>query len=367
MAMHLRSIVALLGILPFVVGCSDAPLEEDLYAGRETFSGQRDKVHLAQARRELAAGRTAAARRELQGLSAEARSASMYMLLAEADLRDQRINAAMTSLAAAADLEPDNPGVDMLRGMVFESIGNWADASRAYRTAAGKDRDNIDAVLANARVLHAAGDGARAVVYLEREASARPMDFRLSLAAGKAYLAVGSFYDAISHYSTAGEMRPEHTAAREGLVVSLSLSGNHTEALERSQDLAAGELGPMSCLALGRSALVAGRPQRAVPLLNAYLFGSEKDAAAHLDLARAYFLDRQADMALAAVRRVLKLRPRDPAAFTLLGHIRLRSGQQDLAFAAYERAILAGGDAILLTELMDRARRHAELQEDGEL
>lgn len=68
-----------------------------------------------------------------------------------------------------------------------------------------------------------------------------------------------------------------------------------------------------------------------------------------------------------AVGRALKLNKQDPAAFTLLGHIRLRANQTELAFAAYERAIQAGGDAILLTELMDRARRAQPKQEDGEL
>jgi tetratricopeptide (TPR) repeat protein len=365
-SMHLRTIAMLLGLLPLVVSCSDAPVLDDFGAGQETFTSQRDQVHMAQARRYLAAGETAKARKELQGLSTGAQNASMHLLLAEADLRENRINSAMESINSAADLEPTNPEVDMLRGLVFESTGNWLDASRAYLTASNKDRDNTVPVLANARVLHAQGDVARAASYLERELAARPIDFDLSIAAGDAFMAVGSHFDAITHYSTAVDMQPEHLPARQALVLALSLAGMHVESLERSQDLEVNELKPMIRLAVGRSALLANKPQRAASMLTSYLFEFEKDDSAWLDLARAYFLSDKQDLAISAVGRVLKIRPQDPSAFTLLGHIRLRSGQHDLAFAAYEHAILAGGDAILLTELMDRAEKQAAAAKNKE-
>ena len=76
-----------------------------------------------------------------------------------------------------------------------------------------------------------------------------------------------------------------------------------------------------------------------------------------MDLARAYYLDQELDLALAAVGRVLKISPQEPAAFTLLGHIRLKSGQKDLARAAYERAVYAGGDALTLTRLIEAIDR----------
>jgi tetratricopeptide (TPR) repeat protein len=353
-------------MLSLMASCSDAPAIEDSQ-GRETFTSQRDDVHFAQARRFLAAGDTDRARKELLGISSGAQNAALFLLVAEADLRDNRINAARESIDHAAELEPNNAKVDLLRGAVFESTGNWEEASRSYLAASSKDPDNNDAVLANARVLHAQGDVARAAAYLERELAARPIDFELSVAAGQAYLAAGSNFDAITHFSTAVDMEPEDLTAREGLVLSLSLSGMHAEALDRVQDLEAEELRPMLRLAIGRSALLAQRPLRAASMLRSYLFEFEKDDRAWLDLARAYFLSDQQELAIAAVGRTLKLRPQDPAAFTLLGHIRLRSGQQKLAFAAYEHAILAGGDAILLTELMDRAKRKAASAKEREL
>lgn len=364
--MHLRMITALLGLLPLVVSCSDAPVAEDSQ-GRESFTGQRDKVHLAQARRFLAAGDTSRARNELLGISTEAQNASLYLLIAEADLRDHRINAAREAINHAAELEPDNAKVDMLLGTVFESTGDWFQASRSYLAASSKDRDNTASVLANARVLHAQGDVARVAAYLERELAARPIDFDLSVAAGQAYLAAGSHFDAITHFSTAVDIEPAHMTAREGLVLALSLSGMHVEALDRVQDLDVEDLRPMLRLAVGRSALLAKRPLRAASMLSSYLFEFEKDGSAWLDLARAYFLSNQSELAISAVGRTLKLRPQDPAAFTLLGHIRLRSGQQQLAFAAYEHAIVAGGDAILLTELIDRAKQKAANAKEREL
>ena len=275
----------------------------------------------------------------------------------------------MDSIQVASELDPLNPESDMLMGMVHESTGNWVEAGESYRAASEKDPDDIEPVLATARVLHANGDPTRAATYLEVELAGRPLDFRLSMAAGEAYLAIGSQYDAITHFSTAADMEPEHAGAREGLSMSLILAGLHTEALDRMHGISPSEMDPMMRLALGRSALLVNQATRSSSLLSSYLNEYQRDGEAWLDLGRAYYLDDKFELALGSLRRCLGLRPQDSSAFTLLGHIRLRMGQKDLAFAAYEHAIVAGGDAILLTELMERAREIPVLEpvEEGEL
>jgi cytochrome c-type biogenesis protein CcmH/NrfG len=50
-------------------------------------------------------------------------------------------------------------------------------------------------------------------------------------------------------------------------------------------------------------------------------------------------------------------RPDDARAFTLLGHVRARAGQHELALRSYEEALRLGGDAQDLAPLMDRSRR----------
>jgi cytochrome c-type biogenesis protein CcmH/NrfG len=90
-----------------------------------------------------------------------------------------------------------------------------------------------------------------------------------------------------------------------------------------------------------------------VSLLTRYLHQFQKDSGAWLDLSRAYFLADELKMSLNASGRTLKLDPHNFAAFTMIGHIRLRAKQYDLAFRAYNSAIVSGGDAFLLTELMD--------------
>ncbi|MFK5957207.1 MAG: tetratricopeptide repeat protein, partial [Planctomycetota bacterium] len=225
--------VFLIAILPILASCSMWP--EPDHSGPETgaYARKLDQVHMAKARRFLARGESAKARQELDRLSEKAQSASMHLLVAESFFREGNSNTAQTEIGLAAELEPENPAVDMLRGMVAESIGDWSSAGRSYLKASSKDRDNIDPVLAYARAMHAMGDPVRAATYLEREIGARPVNFALSMAAGDAYLSLGSPHDGVTHFSHATELEPENFQAREGLVLALSLAGAHQEALAR--------------------------------------------------------------------------------------------------------------------------------------
>lgn len=365
MKMPLKTLT--IALLPVVASCS-LWAEPDFGGPTSGAYGRKvDEVHMAKARRFLAAGESVQARIELASLSEDARSASMHLLVAESFFREGNAYTAHDEIDLAAELEPENPAVDMLRGMVSESSGDWRSASRAYQIASKKDRGDIDPVLAYARAMHAMGDPIRAATYLESEIGARPVNFDLSMAAGDAYLSIGSYLDSLTHFSNAMELEPDNFPAREGLVLSLSLSGAHSEALGRTGNFSADAWSSTLQLAIGRSALMSGASQTSASFLSTFLLKFDTDPKVWLDLSRAYYLDGRYELAMGAVGRSLKLNRQDPSAYTLLGHIRLRNGQQELAFAAYERAILSGGDAILLTELMDRARRYKASREDGEL
>lgn len=366
--MNIRALGLTLALLPICIGCSSEPSHDFGGPGTGAYTDKMDDVRFAQARRHLSQGDTAKARDELEQVSTAAQTAAMHLLIAESFFREGNAYAALESITVASHLEPENADVDMLRGMVAESTGDWRTASKSYQLASVKDRGIIDPVLANARVLHAMGDGVRAASYLENEVGTRPVNFELSLATGEAYLSIGAHQDAVTHFSNASEMNPEDMKAREGLVFSLSLAGAHQEALVRAGSLSPDAWSSTTRLSLGRSALLVGEGQRAAKFLTSYLHEFDTDPSIWLDLGRAFYMDRKDEQAMSAVGRALKLNKQDPAAFTLLGHIRLRAKQYDLAFGAYERAIQAGGDAILLTELMDRARAAKERQEEeGEL
>lgn len=365
--MTFRALGLTLALLPICIGCSSEPAHDFGGPRSGAYTAKMDQVHLSQARRFLAEGKSAKARAELDQVSTAAQTAAMHLLVAESFLREGNAYAANEAITLASHLEPELAEVDMLRGMVAESTADWRTASKSYLLASVKDRGNLDPVLAHARVLHAMGDGVRAASYLDNEVSTRPVNFELSLATGEAYLSIGAHQDAVTHFSNAAEMEPEDPKAREGLVLSLSLAGAHQEALLRAGSLGPDAFSATARLALGRSALLAGEGQRAAKFLGTYLHEFDTDPAIWLDLARAYYMDRQDQRAIDAIGKVLKLNKQDPAAFTLLGHVRLRAKQYDLAFSSYERAIQAGGDAILLTELMDRARAAKERQQGGEL
>lgn len=354
-------------LLPLFASCSLWSETEQSGPSTGAYGRELNQLHMANARRFLAEGESAKARVELASLSEDAQTASMHLLVAESFFREANAYAAHDEIDLAAELEPENPAVDMLRGMVLESAGDWRSASKSYKQASAKDRGNIDAVLAYSRALHAMGNSIGAATYLESEVGARPVNFELSMATGEAYLSIGGFLDGVSHFSNAMEMDPESFPAREGLVLSLSLFGAHNEALGRTGNFAADAWTSTLQLAIGRSALMLGEAQTSASFLSTFLLDFDADPKVWLDLSRAYYLDERYELAMNAVGRSLKLNSQDPIAYTMLGHIRLRNAQQDLAFAAYERAILSGGDAIMLTELMDRARRHRANQEEGEL
>jgi len=356
-----------LAFLPIMASCSVWPEPDHASISSGAYGRKQDELHMANARRFLAAGNSVKARVELAALSENAQSASMHLLVAESFFREGNAHTANDEIALAADLEPNNPAVDMLRGMVSESVGDWGAASQAYLLASSKDRGDLDPVLACARAMHAMGDPIRAATYLETEVGSRPVNIELSMAAGNAYLSIGSYLDGVTHFSSAMEVDPDNFEAREGLVLSLSLSGAHREALSRTGNFSADAWSSTLQLAIGRSALLIGEVQSSASFLSTFLLDFDTDPTVWLDLSRAYYLDKRFNLAMKAVGRSLDLNRHDPAAYTLLGHIRLRNGQNELAFAAYERAILSGGDAILLTELMDRARRQKASREDGEL
>jgi len=344
-------------LLPMAAACSSAESSDFSGPVSGAYGEQRDRTFLAQARRKLAAGDTRGARADLAKLSPEAPAAPLHLLLAEAALRDGDPYTAQEEVAAAAELDPDNAQIDMLRGMIAESTGNWVDASRAYELASSKDPSQTDSVLANVRVLHAMGDAVRAAAYLERQLAKHPRSYDLQLAAGRTYMALESWQDAVGSLSSALDLRPQEDAVRLDLVLALSLGGSHKEALDRSGDLRPEDMSATVQLALGRSALLTGDSSRAITLLSSYVHVADRDSDAQMDLARAYYLNQDLDLALASVGRVLKASPQNPAAFTLLGHVRLKSGQKELARAAYERAIYAGGDALTLTRLMEAIDR----------
>jgi Flp pilus assembly protein TadD len=234
--------------------------DEEQSADRPSYSQSRDRVYLASARLHLARGNSASARRVLTQLSPGAESIDVDLLLAESYLREGDLDSADQEIAAAAELELLDPRVDMLRGVLAESVGDWLEARKSYQAAALKDTSDNKAVLSLARVFHATGDAVRAASYLEREISVRPMDFKLSLAAGRAYQSVGSHFDAITHFSLATEIEPSNMTALESLIMSLSLAGQHREALHVSRELTPEGLAEATCLALGRSLCSRMRP-----------------------------------------------------------------------------------------------------------
>jgi tetratricopeptide (TPR) repeat protein len=324
------------------------------FRDEDAYRKQRDRVLLAEAKDAIRNGRTDTARRLLAQHPESQVDPAMHLMLAESFITDGDLPAARDALRTAAALGVEGAGVERLTATVEELSGDWKAAGEAYLAAASKEPRDTDLLVGHARTLLARGDLRGAAAFLERQTALYPDAADLARAAGDAYLALSAYGEAANHLTRASVLEPGDTSAARGLVLAFALGGYHAAALSRAEHLTASDLDATLHLALGRSALVEGRAERAIGHLSAYLDEEGSDSTAWLDLARANYGLGRYDAALASLQRALTYgRPSAPA-LMLLGHVRLRVGQDDLALGAYRKALELGADPALLDPLVAR-------------
>ncbi|MBC8328559.1 MAG: tetratricopeptide repeat protein [Planctomycetes bacterium] len=328
--------------------------DPDASHAREHFDGARAAISLDEAERRLDEGDVAAARRELDGIRAEPAGLRTLLLQARTLIAEGRFQEAELELGRAEALAAAGPETDLVRGTLEESRGRWKLASAAYASAAAKDPDSLELVLLHARSQQAMGDSQGAAALLERELGRRPDSFELLVALADAHLANGDPDLASNYLRRAADYRPRDRGLLHHMVLALSLAGRHAEAADAGIDLLPEELPDYLNLALGRSALAAGRPGQASKHLDAYLASQRGDAAAWGDLARSEYLLGSFEAAFRALGETLRRQPDDHRSLVLLGHLRNQAGQAHEALNCYLEAIRLGAEAAPLSGIMER-------------
>jgi len=266
---------------------------------------------------------------------------------------------------AAPDALPAPDASGLAGAVAAEAEGRWDDALVLYTAAAATAPDDILVALGLARVHTAQGRAWEAATLLERTSAAHPDNVRLLRATGDAILATGSTTMALETYDRALALAPDDIGVRCAAAWAAIAGRRSDRLLELLAPVPLASLSPPLQRALGRAALLAGKPEVAAAALEAFLLGaagtpSNEGAAvqatvdALLDLARARTLLSQDAAALESLRLLLAQQPDCAAAYVLLGHLRLRGSQRDLALASYEEAIRRGADAGPLAPLMSR-------------
>ncbi|MCB9745549.1 MAG: tetratricopeptide repeat protein [Alphaproteobacteria bacterium] len=208
---------------------------------------------------------------------------------------------------------PRSPEVHATRGDLLLGEGDIAGAEQAFLTALALDPDEPTYRVRLGRLLASRYAGRRhreAAEELRIALTLRPswLDLRFELA--RVHQESGAFEAAVAELETYLEEAP---------------GGEQAEAARRLlQDLTRARPEPPSVDQL------AVRPPEGVP----------EQAWEHFKLAQVYLRDRGDDaQARAEVERALSLAPEYVDALNLLANLQLRAGEQDAAFATYERSL----------------------------
>jgi tetratricopeptide (TPR) repeat protein len=134
---------------------------------------------------------------------------------------------------------------------------------------------------------------------------------------------------------------PRDRRALRDLAIVLTYAGRHAEAAGSYEALVREQPGdPALRLRWGESLMRAGRPERAVPVLEELVSGSSSPRA-QLELGRALLGADEPERAARQLTRALEQAPGDAEARRLLGEARLREGDAQAARSELERALLA--------------------------
>jgi len=266
---------------------------------------------------------------------------------------------------------PEEAEVDIVRGTLEEARGRWEAARIAYTKAVEKSPNSVTPILLQSKVDLILGQPGRAAAQLERSLARLPNVLQLQEALAEAYFAAGEYREASQWYRTCLDHDQEARHVRLRYSFTLSLSGEHAEALRAARRLSDSDVPPYARLALGRSALIVNEARDAAHWLSLYVDEYPDDGSAWLDLARAYYLDGLGHACLDAIRNSLQLEPGRAEAYILLGHLRLKHEQHDMALKSYLEGVRLGADgsgiAELLEALFSRRAREAEAIKPAEV
>jgi predicted Zn-dependent protease len=348
------SLFPVLALVLLSTGCSSSDTEDDRVTPNQFHQENKAKAMIDQAERSIRRGDLEATKSYLASIAKSLESnPKSQILLARTLIAEGRWADCSQVLAGLALDWPEDPEIDLVQGTLDEARGRWQAARVAYSRALEKEPESITAILMMARTYHADGDPASAAAMLEREYLQHRGEFELQIALAESYMAAGEAGMSAAWYEEALAHDQRDRAVRARLAFSQSMAGKHAEALKTVHTVADKELLPHEKLALSRSALLVDEPRQASTWLLQYLDRYPDDDGAWLDLARAYYLLERHPKSMDALAACLRLNPGRADALVLLGHLRMRAGQDSLAINSYLEAIRLGAEASQLAQLME--------------
>ena len=274
--------------------------DEALAAAREAAGAAPDD---AQAQRLLAMALRAAGEHE------EARAAierAIALAPDDADLHFERaglllgardLAAAQAALSQTVELDPNQFGAYILQAQLALSRGDLQEGERLVRLAARLAPEHPATTALEGSLALRRGDNDLALTKLSRAAEQAPDDLQIQFSLGFAYLAKGHFAFAEQCFRRVRDDAPGATVIRALIAQLLQRQGQHAEAADELAPLLDDDrlCTPALCRYAGELELVAGRDQRALPLLRRALVAKPDDHRALAGLMEAW--RRNADIA----------------------------------------------------------------------
>lgn len=288
--------------------CSSLPERpEQTDGGAEGYTLSRNQACLLEAQRAWNFGRYAEVERALVRWQGPMEDPQALTLLGQAAFATQKFGLAAEIFARAFELAPQSITLASLTGRAQEAAGRAEEASRTYARTLQLQPDHAEAAVGTLRCLIALSDTVGGMRFAQQHAEifGNHAEY-VSLAADLAF-AEADFEQAIAWTRDAQRLGASHPGGEERLILALSWTGQHEEAVAAATSMSTSTWVPEVHRAVGRSGLASGQNALAARHFQNYLSYRPEDGGAWFDLARAQFLTGSSEKALAAAERALAL------------------------------------------------------------
>lgn len=244
----------------------------------------------------------------------EALRPDLYQLpLLAGDLYESldRHEEALAAYDRAANLAPQQALPQTRRGEILLNLERIAEAESAFQASLALDANDATALEGLGRVYSAWGAGAspadfyRAELRLQQAIALAPQNASAYIALGDLYTAYGAPDEAIAHYQSALQAKPDHPTARGKLA---------------------------------KAFLAAGQPEAALAEQLRRQQEAPDDPSVAIALAEIYRILGRFDDAEASYRQAIQLQPENMALLVALGDLYMERAAPDLAASLYQQA-----------------------------
>lgn len=310
--------------------------------GQQAWDNQRATLKYELASAELRQGKLERAltlAQEAVGLSP--RNAGHGELLARVYLAQGDFAAARNVLLTVLASAPDAPGANYLLGTIYEREGRWGEAADAYRKAAFRAPGELDYRVALAQAIVRQGDAPGALTALRAAEDAFRIVPGYHLACAELHRQMANWQAASESYQMALRLGYDDAEVRASLALCLFWAGKAEAALTYLQPIMMEDSTPSSSLmrAYAGALLSTGKVQKAREWLSRFRRQAPDDAGICLLMAQAQRQLGDTAGALESAADAARWRPDDPDVHAVLAAIALDAEMPEQAYASARHAL----------------------------